>query len=234
MIACDTMQERNEVNIRATQKMQRTVESLVKVGMCRTKSEFVAESVQENIMGINEDLRGQKNIKDFMKELNSDVEWINMKIPNNSIHPRFEVNDSLDVRYKTDIRDKEYDILKKCSRSSGMSKSSIVRICMMKKCYDMRSMLSDVKQRKIEDRWNDIKRKLSISNVMLIDRMYYYFFTEDYIQNKIDDDMEIKNVYYLKEHYKEFKNSAGYECMSESERGKKIINVLESVPEKTV
>lgn len=234
VVARDKMQESTEVNIRTTQKMQRIVEPLVNVGMCRTKSEFVAMSIEDNIMDINKKLRGQKNIKDFIKELNSDVEWINIKIPDNSIHPRLEVDAKLDVRYKTDVEDDKYSILKRCSRSSGLSKSSIVRICMMKKCYDMRSMLPDVKQRKVETRWGDIKRKLDINNMMLIDKLYYYFSTEDYIQDKVYDDMEIKNVYYLKEHYKQFKNSAGYECMTENERGKKVIGVLESIPEKSI
>lgn len=225
------MQDLNEISLRITDKMQRIIESLVETGMCRTKSEFIAKSIEENIRGIYSSLKGQKNIRDFIKELNSDVEWINMKIPDQSIHPRIEINKDLSCTYRTEISDEHNDILKKCCRCSDFSKSALIRICMMKKSYDMRDMLSDVKSIKLKDRWNDIDRKLKIMNTMLIDRIYYYFFKEDYIQNKVNDEMEMKNVYYIKEHYKEFKGTSGYKSMKDTERGEKIIEVLETIPE---
>jgi Arc/MetJ-type ribon-helix-helix transcriptional regulator len=225
------MQERNEISLRITDKMQRIIESLVDSGMCKTKSEFVAKSVKENIRDIHSSLEGQKNIRDFIKELNSDVEWINMKIPEQSIHPRIEINNDLSCTYRSEINDKDNDVLKESCRCSNFSKSALIRLCIMKKSYDMKDMLSDVKRIKLEDRWNDIDRKLNIMNTMLIDRIYYYFFKEDYIQNKVDGKMEIKNIYYLKEHYKEFKGSSGYKYLENTERGNKIIEVLETIPE---
>lgn len=225
------MQEPNEISLRITDKMQRIIESLVSTGMCRTKSEFIAKSIKENIREIYSSLKGQKNIRDFIKELNSDVEWINMKIPEQSIHPKFEIGQDLSCTYRTEINDQHNDILKKCCRCSDFSKSALIRVCTIKKSYSMKHMLSDVKRIKLEDRWNDIDRKLSIMNTMLIDRIYYYLFKEDYVENKVEDNMEIKNVYYLKEHYKEFKDTSGYESLKETQRGKKIIDVLEAVPE---
>jgi len=231
VVACGKMQEANEISLRITDKMQRIIEQLIDTGMCRTKSEFIAKSIKESIREIYSTLKGQKNIRDFMKELNSDIEWVNMKMPEQSIQPRLEVSANLSCPYRTELSDEDNEILKRCCRCSDFSKSALIRVCAIKKSYDMRHMLSDVKRIKLEDRWNDIDRKLEIMNTMLIDRIYYYFFKKDYIQNKVEDDMEVKNVYYLKEHYKEFKDTSGYNSLKDTKRGEKIIEVLEAIPD---
>jgi len=76
-------EDTTEVSYRMTAKLRRIVEEVVENGPYYSKSQFVRDSIDGNIDYIQNNLKGQKSIRDFIKDLNSDVEWLISIFPSN-------------------------------------------------------------------------------------------------------------------------------------------------------
>lgn len=66
--------KKEEVKFRGTAKMQKLVESLVAKDIANSKSHIIRMSVKNNIDYIQERLKGQKYIRDFIEYMNEDIE----------------------------------------------------------------------------------------------------------------------------------------------------------------
>jgi hypothetical protein len=216
-----------EVKFRGTAKMKKLVEDIVEAGKSRSKAEFVRQATVNNVDYIHNKLKGQKNIRDFIEYIDEDIEWVDIKIPDSQVQCKIEPNRDLSEYLMTELSKDYIDKLNNCARSSGFSRSSIIRACVIRELYSNKDLLTEGKQLKVEQRWTEIDRKVKSSNLKLVDQLYYCF-QEQFIMAKATDELEVKNMFYLEEHYKDFKGTAGYKYMKEKERGKKSINNIES------
>lgn len=224
--------KKEEVKFRGTAKMKKLVEDIVDAGSSRSKAEFVRQAVVNSVDYIHKQLKGQKSIRDFIEYIDEDIEWIDIKLPNSNIQCKIEADRDLSSYLETELPQETIDKLNACSRSSGFSRSSIIRACVIKELYNNKGVLADGKQMKIEQRWTEIDRKIKASNLKLVDRLYYCF-EEKFILNKATNELEAKNMFYLKEHYKEFKGTEGYKYVKEQDRGKQFIENIEASLQKT-
>lgn len=180
--------------------MKKLVEDIVDAGKSRSKAEFVRQAIVNNVDYIHKQLKGQKNIRDFIEYIDEDIEWVDIKLPDSDIQCKIEADRDLSSYLTTELSEDNIDKLNSCSRSSGFSRSSIIRACVIRELYKNKELLTEGKQVKIEQRWTDIDRKVKSSNLKLVDELYYCF-QEQFIMTKATDDLEVKNMFYLEEHY---------------------------------
>lgn len=224
-------EDTSELSYRMTAKLRRVTEEIVENGAYYSKSQFVRNSIDGNIDYIQSNLKGQKSIRDFIKDLNSDVEWLNINLPEQSISTSFEPDKELSIVKTISLDSSTVDKLDKCSRCSEFKRSGIIRMCLMKEVYDERDELSPTNKKRVEDRWTSMKLKLTKSNNLLIDQLFYIFST-DYILNKATDEREAGNMFYIAENYNKFKTTEGYEYAKSTARGEEFINGIEVAIEK--
>jgi len=215
-----------EARVRITKSMQLIIEEIINKSHFNSKSGFKKHSVENNIEEINSLVSGQKSIRDFISRLNQDVKWINIGISESDIENKLEISQDLGGSRKIEISDEKYDILRSCSRSSGITESGLIRICIIKESYRMRKILEESSELRLEQRWLTIKRKLNKANDLLIQKLYFSI-DSDLVKERSSRDIEKTNVFYLNEHYQRFKDSAGHNYMKNTKEGKKIINVIE-------
>lgn len=220
-----------EFKVRITSKMQKVIETVINNTDIDTKKKLVSVAVRNNVYSIQEKLAGQKSITDFIASLDSDVEWVHVNTKDISINCKLDVNQSLDTFVKSEVSDKYHKVLNSCSRSSDFSKSDIIRACMVRELYNRKDSLTKAESMRVEDRWKNIKTKMRKAKHMHIDKLFYLF-DEDYIMYKASDELEKKNIFYIVNHYEEFKEKEGFEVLREHDRGEEIINTLESVKQK--
>lgn len=217
----------SEVSFRVEQRMRRVKESVVDRSDVYNSTQFIRQSIENNIEYIHDKVKGQKELRDFILDLNCDVEWLNISVPECSIDFKLEVDKELSVYQDADVKEEVVTKLDKCSRSSGFSRSSIIRACIVRELYKHRDVIEEPKRDKVVDRWTVIKSKIEKLNNKLVDNLYYDF-QEDFIMNKATDELEVKNMYYIEEHYKLFKDTDGYKFASSVERGIEFIDTIES------
>jgi hypothetical protein len=219
-----------EVRVRITNGMQLMTEEIINRSHFNTKQGFKRHSVENNIQSINSLISGQKNIRDFISRLNQDVEWVNVTMPKSDIEDRLEINQELGGSRELKLDEDKYDLLRSCSRCSAISKSGLIRICMIKEIYRMRELLEESSELKVEQRWLTIKRKLNTANDLLIQKLYFSI-DSDLVKKRAKRDIEKTNVFYLKDHYSRFNGSVGYKYMQNTEKGEKITRVVENAIE---
>lgn len=222
-------EERESVSARMTERMQRIIEEVISNHpMYDTKSRFIRESIETKIYDISELISGQKGIRDFLAYLEEDVDWVYRNQYNTDITGKIDKDKDTPVVGNTDINPDKNEILKKCSRSSKLSKSSIIRICMIKNLYDMRDMLNKSNKLKIEERWLFIRSQLLRVKTMLINDLYFAL-DKEFVESKIESDMEERNLFHIKQHYKRFKNTNGYSYVEDTDKGQELIDILDKV-----
>jgi Arc/MetJ-type ribon-helix-helix transcriptional regulator len=224
-------EDTTEVSYRVTAKLRRIIEEVVENGPYYSKSQFVRDSIDGNIDYIQNNLKGQKSIRDFIKDLNSDVEWLNINLPEQSISTSFEPDRELSIVKNISLDSYSIDKLDKCSRCSEFKRSGIIRMCLMKEAYNERNKLSSTNKKRVEDRWLSMKVKLTRSNDLVIDQLFYAFST-DFILNKATDEREIGNMLYIADNYNKFKTTEGYEYVKSTTRGEEFIDTIEAAIEK--
>jgi hypothetical protein len=216
----------NTVKIRMTESMKLMEEDIVDNNISRNKKEFREQSVENNIKDISEMVSGQKNIREFATKINRDVDWIAVQLDDVELNTRLSIPENLSEAGKLDIDEGKHDMLNSCSRSTKMSKSGLIRVCMIKELHRVKENLCQTDALQIQNRWLAIKRKLDKANDLLIDKLHYAI-SPGLVTVRSGRDRERTNVFYLKEHYNEFKDTKGFEYMEETENGRHIINVIE-------
>jgi hypothetical protein len=224
-------EDTTRISYRMASKLRRVTEEVVSNGSHYSNSQFVRDSINENISYIRNEIKGQKNIRDFIKDLNSDVRWLNINLPEQSINTSFEPNKELSLTRDTKLGSSTVDKIDKCSRCSEFKRSGIIRMCLIKQAYSERDKLSPSNKKRIEDRWASMKLKLRKSNNLLIDQLFYIFST-DYLSDKVTDKKEIGNMFYIAENYDKFKDTQGYEYAKSTARGQEFIDGIEAAIEK--
>lgn len=221
-------EDTTRISYRMTSKLRRIIEEVVDSDLYYSKPQFVRDSIDQNIEYIQSKLKGQKSIRDFIKDLNSDVRWLNINLPKQSIDATFEPDKELSVVKDVSLDASTIDRIDNCARCSEFKRSGIIRMCLMKQTYSERDKLNSTYKKRVTDRWCSMKLKLTKSNSLLIDQLFYIFST-DYISNKVTDEREVGNMFYIVENYNKFKDTEGYKYAKGTTRGQEFINGVEAV-----
>jgi len=132
--------------------MKKLVEDIVDAGKSRSKAEFVRQAIANNVDYIHKQVKGQKNIRDFIEYIDEDIEWVDIRLPDSDIQCKVEAQRDLSEYLMTELSHDNIHKLNSCSRSSGFSRSSIIRACVIRGLYNNKGMLTEGKQVKVEQR----------------------------------------------------------------------------------
>jgi len=224
---CYANMQTTEYTVRISKRMQRVIESAIE-SQIKNKKKFIQDSVAHNIGEIVSYVEGQKSLRDFILNLNDNVEWLHMEPPDYNIRDRIELENELVVNTKINFDNKTEHMVKAASRYTGEPKSSITRICIIKELYDNRQQLVKTNSNTITDVWMSIRRKFKVSVEMLVNKLYFNL-EHEFINSKIGRISEVGNLMAIRDFYQKFKQTEGYKEMGEYDKGVKVINILEEV-----
>lgn len=217
-----------ETKFRVTRYMNRILSQLVERDGTPSKKQFCTSAVENNIEWLEKSLKGQRKIYHLVSNLNDDIEWLNMDVSGDYLTAKAHVNKDLDVVRTLDLNDDTHGKVGWCAESSAMSRSAVIRLCVIKEVYHNRDMLNEARSIQVSERWLEIKSKVRLRTEKLIDELYYNFSTE-YVEHKLQSDLEAKNLMILSSHYKTFKHTEGHDVMLEYDRGRTVVNTLDSL-----
>lgn len=228
-IAAYPNMSKEELTVRYSEDMQMLIEETMN-SLVENKKRFIETSVRKNITDILDKVEGQKGLRDFISRLNSNVEWLNINRPDYNIVDDISSGADLNIVQKMEISSEVLDKVKSCVRYSGLSKSSIIRICSIKELFNRREELSQSDRYKVEDVWIEIDMKLDAANDMLIDSLSYNI-TKNLIESKMNRGIEIKNLMGMRDAYNKFKQTKGSDIMSKCSKGIELHQIFEDIEE---
>lgn len=209
--------------------MQRIIESAIE-NQIKNKKTFIEDAVTHNVADIVSYVEGQKSLRDFILNLNDNVDWLHIKPPEYNIRDRVELEDDLVVNTKISFKQQTDDMLKAASRYTGEPKSSIIRICMVKELYNNKDELVKTNADTIEDIWTSIRRKFKVSVEKLVNELYFNL-EPMLVRSKIGRIEEVGNLMPIRDFYEEFKETDGYSTMMEYQKGQQVDDILKEVKE---
>lgn len=219
--------ETADYTLRTSKRMQRIIESATE-NQIKNKKSFIEDAVTYNVRDIVSYVEGQKSLRDFILNLNDNVNWLHIEPPNYNIRDRIDLENDLVINTKIRFDKEVDDMLKAASRYTGEPKSSIVRICVIKELHECKNKLVKTNAGTITDIWMSIRRKFKVSIEMLINKLYFNL-EYDFINSKIGRISEVGNLMAIRDFYEEFKQTEGYEVMTEYNKGIEVDDTLKEV-----
>jgi len=194
------------------------------------KRELIESFISTNGYEIAELSKGQKSLRDFILNLNQFVDWFNAKPPDLNIDDSIDNESNLSAVQKVSLNSADDDILNSCSRYTGESKSSIIRLCIIKGLYNNKEILNDTKAKRVTDLWTSAKRKLKTATEMMIASLHCNL-ERDFIEAKMESKREYGNLASMADEYKCFKSKEGYEMMLSHLYGDSVNEIFEDIVE---
>jgi hypothetical protein len=214
-----------EIKFRVTRYTNRMLDQIVEETTSHNKKRFCSASVDNNVEWLQSLLKGQRPLYHFISDLNDDVDWLNMDISEDYVKAKSQVDKDLDVVRTSELHGELQSKVSWCAESSGVSRSAVIRICVIKELNSNRDVLSEAKSMQITERWLEIKSKIQLRTKKLVDELYYNF-TTDYVKHKLGQDIEAKNMKIISSHYQTFKDTEGYDTLTNHDRGKAVLKVF--------
>lgn len=224
------MKDTRKVRFNVTDRMQRTVDEVVSSSVIyRSKKHFAEKSIDNQVSDMMEMLSGYKDLSYFIKDLNEDIRWINIQRTEVSFNSKLIKDKSLSSQLLVNLSEDTHSIVRRASNITSLPKSDIMRVCMLKELYHMGDeYLNPVKYRRVSDRWLMVSAKLNNSTRILVDQLRYNLDIEP-VKKKLEMESEIHNLTNIAYHYRDFKDSSGYETMSKLDSGKAALEILEQI-----
>ena len=192
-----------------------------------SKKAFITKSVKRNISELNKYSKGQKGLRDFIESLNDDVEWLSIDIPTQDIDHRISTRTNLDITQTIELNQDYNNKLDRYVRHTGTSRSSAIRLCIVKELYNRRSVLNESNSDKIESTWLEVRKQLMMSNQMLVDILSYHLEHKS-IESKLSI-IELKNLRYIRDAYRKIKDTSAYDVIEDHRDGDYIIEILNEI-----
>jgi hypothetical protein len=216
-----------ETKFRVTPYMDRTLAHLVEIGKAPNRKKLVSIAAKQHVSWFKSTLEGQKPIQDFVSDLDDDVQWLNLDVSHDYVNTQLQVDSDLDVIRTCDMNSETEAKVNWCASASSISKSGVLRLCVLKQMHNNKALLDEARKMKITERWLQTKNKLKSRTERLIDELYYSF-TNQYTQHKLTSDLEKKTRLVIKSHYSRFKETEGFNVLEQHTRGQQVIDVLDS------
>jgi hypothetical protein len=243
------MSDEIEVSVRFTDRTMQTVNSLVeKNSQFSSKRTFLSYAVSCNIGYLQSQIEGQKSIRQFASYVNQDIDWVEIDIGDFRINTKLIQTGNLrESPTKLDLNEKTEKLLRQVSSYSNLSRSQVVRLCVIRALYDVYGdFYSDVQAGKelrdyenvsdlnsgnirlVEQRWMDLRKKIQ-NELPAVTFKLYQELCDDSIIEYARRKSEMTVTLQLMNHYEEFQGSTGYNKLQETEHGREIIDQLETV-----
>lgn len=191
---------------------------------------FVDLAVAENVRYFQQKLRGTDDIRDIREYL-SDINGIELELPEYSLNARL-VQENLDRRVLVDVDPEEEECLTAIRDCTGLERSKIIRLCLLKQLYRIANetvLYEYPKDETIEDAWLPAKKAIDSTFPRMVYELHLQVVEqEEFLLSRIERDRH--NGDRLHGYYENhFCHTAGYNRMMEDELGAETLSCLESV-----
>lgn len=227
------MQDHKSLRLNIVDRMQRTIDKTVsKSKKYNSKKEFTEIAINSHVSEILELLSGYKDLVYFAKNLDDDIEWLDIQVSDSNINTKLIEDKNLSCQLYAELDENTEGILARASSISSLTKSDIARACLLKELYEnSREILQEPSYRRVSKRWGAVRVDIEMSNRVLIDNLKHFIDT-DFVKKNIEQEDQMHNLRDITHHYQEFKGTKGYETMTEYESGQKVIEILERIENK--
>jgi hypothetical protein len=216
-----------DTTVRMTDRLSIAVDEISSTEKYSSKKTFVQSALSENVFSVHSKIEGYKPLKHFTVRLNSDVTWFNLDVKDTGLTAKLDISSKLTSAVRFSINDSIQSIINSIVSSSDLSQSSVIRICIIKHCYNCKNELNSATQMEITDRWFSIKNKLTNMVERLIVNLHFELQSER-IMMKTDCGYENRNIHHIECHYKQLRESKAYDVIKQTHHGKKVINTLKN------
>lgn len=222
------MKEAKETTIRMTDRLSTIVEKAVQESRHESKKDLIQAATTKRVGFIEKQTAGHEDVKDFIVKLNSDISWVNANIPDSDLTAKFDTSSGLTSVTSIKLSTETEQVLNSIVSSTSLSQSDVIRICIIKYCYDHSEQFNEATQMELSDRWFSIKTKLKHMTETLVANLHFELDPER-VSAKMMSGLEQKSIHHIRLHYKDFKQTKGYEVITEMHYGKLITETLDQV-----
>jgi len=207
--------------------MQRLVNEVADSKSIR-KQTLIENFISKNAYEIAELSKGQKSLRHFILNLNQFVDWFNVEPPELNVTGSIDKESNLSTVQKVSLNNTDEDLLNSCSTYTGESKSSIIRLCIIKGLYDNKKVLNNTKAKRISDLWTSAKRKLKTATKMMVTALDCSL-EREFIEAKMETRREFDNLASMADEFNDFKQKEGYSRMLSYRCGDNIDQMFKDI-----
>lgn len=192
---------------------------------------FSERAVANNAEYLEGQVKGADDLRQLIRVL-CRVDGISVNLPEDTIPTKLR-DETLSSATKLELAPQQLSSIEKITSSTGLRKGGAIRVCLIRELYKLSSrngLLHEPRQSDIQSSWTSIESNVEELFSSLQSRIETKFVKQlDGTQQKVREDPKARDE--MIAHYENyFQKSAGYERLQEIERGKAILEGIESLP----
>jgi hypothetical protein len=192
---------------------------------------FGEKAVANNSAYIENQVKGAANLRRLIQAL-CRVDGISTELPERTFNTKLR-DENLSSATKLELTPQQLNSIEKITRSTGLSKGGVIRVCLIRELYKISSqdwLLYEPRKSDIQSSWYAIEGNIEELFSSLQSKLETKFVKQlSSTRQKVQQDPKARNE--LIAHYENyFRESVGYERLQGTERGKAILEGLESLP----
>jgi hypothetical protein len=192
---------------------------------------FGEKAVANNSEYIERQVKGAADLRRLIQAL-CRVDGISIELPERTFNTKLR-DENLSSATKLELTPQQLNSIEKITRSTGLSKGGVIRVCLIRELYKISSqdgLLYEPRKSDIQSSWYAVEANIEELFSSLQTKLETKFVKQlSSTQQKVQQDPKARNE--LIAHYENyFRESVGYERLQGTERGKAILEGLESLP----
>jgi hypothetical protein len=192
---------------------------------------FSERAVANNADYLERQVKGADDIRQLIRVF-CRVDGISINLSEDTIPTKLR-NETLSTATKLDLTPHQLNSIEKITSSTGLKKGGAIRVCLIRELYQLSSrdeLLHEPRQSDIQSSWTSIESNVEELFSSLQSKLETKFLNQlDDTQQKMKTDPKARDEVIA--HYKNyFWESAGYQRLQETERGRAILEGIESLP----
>ena len=192
---------------------------------------FSEQAVANNAEYLERQIKGADDLRQLIRVL-CRVDGISINLSEDTIPTKLR-DETLSSATKLELTPQQLNSIEKITSSTGLRKGGAIRVCLIRELYKLSSrneLLHEPRQSDIQSSWTSIESNVEELFSSLQSKLETKFVKQlDDTQQKVKADPKARDEVIA--HYENyFEDSAGYERLQETERGRKILSGLESLP----
>lgn len=192
---------------------------------------FSERAVANNAEYLESQVKGADDLRKFIRVL-CRVDGISVNLSEDTIHTKLR-DESLNNATKLELSPPQLNSIEKITSSTGLRKAGAIRVCLIRELFELSSqdgLLHEPRQSDIQSSWTSIESNVEELFSSLQSKLETKFVKQvDGTQQKVQRDPKARDEVIA--HYENyFQESAGYERLQGTERGKAILDGIELLP----
>lgn len=192
---------------------------------------FGEKAVANNSEYIENQVKGAANLRRLIQAL-CRVDSISTELPERTFNTKLR-DENLSSATKLELTPQQLNSIEKITRSTGLSKGGVIRVCLIRELYKVSSqdwLLYEPRKSDIQSSWYAIEGNIEELFSSLQSKLETKFVKQlSSTRQKVQQDPKARDelIAYYENYFREY---VGYERLQGTERGKEILKSLESLP----